>query len=85
MVLCTLPHHVLYMYQVSQKFHNEFPSYGADMTSMSKFTRGCNSIKNEIKLWFLIYVYCLMLSGDSVYLYQVSQKYLKCFTVIVQT
>ena len=57
-VLCTSSDHAIYLYQVSQKYLKEFQSYGADMISIPTFTKGHNSVK-KLKLWFLIYVYCL--------------------------
>ena len=58
-VLCTSSDHALYLYQVSQKYRKDLQRDCADTISISKFTKGQNSVKNVVKFRFSISVYCL--------------------------
>ena len=63
--LCTSSDHALYLYKVSQKYHKEFKSYGADTISMSKFTKGHNPLTCDKGMVLNLYISW----DDAVYVY----------------
>lgn len=71
MVLIFVP-----LYQVLWKYVKEFQSYGADTVSPLKFSKGRNYFNTNDKVTVL---HLHTLSDYAVYLYQISQKYVKAF------
>ena len=75
-VLCTWSDHGLQLFQVSQKYLEQFKSYGGGMISILIITKGHNSI--NIACGVTILVLCTS-SNHCLLLYQVLQKYFELF------
>ena len=60
LTLCRFSDHALYFYQVLQKDLLRILEYKEDMVSILKFTKGHNSIKMWVELWYLISAHLLM-------------------------
>ena len=72
--LCTSSGHVLYFYQVSWIYLEQYQSYRADTISILKITKGNNSAKN---VGGATVVNLCTSSGHALYLCQVSWNYLE--------
>ena len=72
--LCTSSGHALYFYQVLWNYLKRYQSYGVDMISILKITKGNNSAKN---VGGVRVVNLCTSSGHALYFYQVLWKYLE--------